>query len=60
MKKISREELRDKLILGENLKLVEALPKKYWENSHIPGAVQMDLRKSCKKQIGFCLIEELK
>ena len=49
MKKISREELRDKLIMGENLKLVEALPKKYWEHSHIPGAVQMDYKEVLQK-----------
>ncbi len=49
MKRISREELRDKLIIHENLKLVEALPKKYWERSHIPGAVQMDYKEVLQK-----------
>lgn len=42
MKRITREELRDNLILGEKLVLVEALPKKYWVESHLPGALQMD------------------
>lgn len=42
MKKISREELRDKLILGEKVILIEALAEKYWRESHLPGALQMD------------------
>ena len=42
MRRISREELRDKLILGEEVVLVEALPEKYWQESHLPGALQMD------------------
>lgn len=42
MKKISRDELRDKLILGEKVVLIEALPEKYWRESHLPGALQMD------------------
>ena len=42
MKQITREELRDKLIMGEPLTLVEALPEKYWKDSHLPGALQMD------------------
>jgi len=39
---ITREELRDKLIMGEAVTLVEALPEKYWRDSHLPGALQMD------------------
>ncbi|GJM14798.1 MAG: hypothetical protein DHS20C13_01250 [Thermodesulfobacteriota bacterium] len=42
MIRISREELRDKLILGEAITLIEALPDKYWQESHLPHALQMD------------------
>ncbi len=42
MRLITREELRDKLIVGEAVTLIEALPKKYWRDSHLPGALQMD------------------
>lgn len=42
MKRITREELRDRLILREDVVLVEALPEKYWKDSHLPGSVQMD------------------
>ena len=42
MKRITREELRDKLILRENIVLVEALPERYWEELHLPGSIQMD------------------
>ena len=42
MKRITREELRNKLILREEVVLVEALPEKYWMESHLPGALQMD------------------
>ena len=42
MRLITREELRDKLILGDAVTLVEALPEKYWQDSHLPGALQMD------------------
>lgn len=42
MKRITREELRDRLILRDDVVLVEALPEKYWNESHLPGSVQMD------------------
>lgn len=42
MIRITREELRDKLILGEAITLIEALPKKYWQESHLPDALQID------------------
>ncbi len=42
MKRITREELRDRLILREDLVLVEALPEKYWNESHLPDSIQMD------------------
>lgn len=49
MKRITREELRDSLIIGDELVLVEALPKEYWEESHLPGAVQMDHKEVIDK-----------
>ncbi len=42
MRRITREELRNNLIMGEHLVLVEALPQEYWSESHLPRAVQMD------------------
>ena len=42
MRRITREELMDKLDSGEALTLVEALPEKYWSEAHLPGALQMD------------------
>jgi len=35
MRLITREELRDKLIMGDAVTLVEALPEKYWRDSHL-------------------------
>ncbi|MEX0998823.1 MAG: rhodanese-like domain-containing protein [Thermodesulfobacteriota bacterium] len=49
MRQISREELRDKLILGEAVTLIEALPEKYWQESHLPGALQMDYTEVADK-----------
>ncbi len=49
MRQISREELRNKLILRESLTLVEALPEKYWRDSHLPGAIQMDYTEVAEK-----------
>ena len=42
MRRITREELRDKLIKGEPITLIETLPIEYWLDSHIPGAIQID------------------
>jgi rhodanese-related sulfurtransferase len=39
--KISREELKRKLDGGEDFVLVEALPRKYWNKSHLPGAINL-------------------
>jgi len=49
MRLITREELRDKLIMGEKVRLVEALPEKYWRDSHLPGALQMDYTEVADK-----------
>ncbi len=49
VRQISREELRNKLILRESLTLVEALPEKYWRDSHLPGAIQMDYTEVAEK-----------
>lgn len=49
MRQISREDLRDKLIMGEALTLVEALPEKYWKDSHLPGALQIDYKEVTEK-----------
>ncbi|MDJ0567507.1 MAG: rhodanese-like domain-containing protein [Pleurocapsa sp. MO_192.B19] len=41
-KTITGEELRTALAKGKNLTLVEALPEKYYQAGHLPGAVQMN------------------
>ena len=41
MRRITREELRDKLDGGHTVTLIEALPEKYWREAHLPGALQM-------------------
>lgn len=49
MRHVSREELRDKLIMGEAITLIEALPEKYWKDSHLPGALQIDYKEITEK-----------
>ena len=58
VRQISREELRNKLILRESLTLVEALPEKYWRDSHLPGAIQMDYTEVAEKAHTSCLIKK--
>jgi rhodanese-related sulfurtransferase len=38
---ISRQDLRAKLDRGDKVILVEALPAKYYEDSHLPGAINI-------------------
>lgn len=42
MRRITRDELREKIEAGHLLTLIEALPEKYWQTAHLPGALQMD------------------
>jgi len=49
VRQISTEELRDKLIMGEAITLIEALPEKYWKDSHLPGALQIDYKEVTEK-----------
>lgn len=39
--KISRDELNAKLDNGEKVILIEALPKKYYMDAHLPGALNI-------------------
>jgi rhodanese-related sulfurtransferase len=39
--KITREELKAKLDRGEDVVLVEALPPMYYEDAHLPGALNL-------------------
>lgn len=39
--KISREELKQKLDTSDDFVLVEALPEKFWNKGHIPGAIKL-------------------
>lgn len=41
IKKIGREALKSKLDRRENVILVEALPAKYFDHSHLPGAINV-------------------
>jgi rhodanese-related sulfurtransferase len=38
---ITRDELKSKLDRGESLVLVEALPEKYFNDAHLPGAINI-------------------
>jgi rhodanese-related sulfurtransferase len=38
---ISREELRAKMERGEDFALLEALPEKSYQRSHLPGAINL-------------------
>ena len=38
---ISREEIKTRLDHGEPITLVEALPVKYFDHSHLPGAINI-------------------
>lgn len=42
MKNISREEIKKILENGGGVTLVEALAERYWEDGHLPGALQLD------------------
>jgi rhodanese-related sulfurtransferase len=39
--KIGREELQDKIDRGESIVVLEALPASYYDEGHLPGAVNM-------------------
>lgn len=41
VKEIGREEIRAKLERGEDVVLVEALGPKYYEDAHLPGAINI-------------------
>ncbi|HYF22943.1 MAG TPA: rhodanese-like domain-containing protein [Caulobacteraceae bacterium] len=41
-KSITREELKRRLGAGEPFVLVEALPAKYFDHAHIPGAIRLN------------------
>ncbi len=38
---IEREELKTRLVRGDDFVLVEALPEKYYRHTHLPGAVNL-------------------
>jgi len=38
---ISRSEIKEKLDKGENIILLEALPPRYYEDMHLPGAINV-------------------
>lgn len=40
-KTITREQIREKLDAGVSMAIVEALPQKYFDAEHIPGAVNI-------------------
>ena len=42
---ISREELYDKIIRGDEFHLFEVLPRMYWRRHHLPGAHSLPLEE---------------
>lgn len=41
MKTISRDELKQRIDAGQRITLVEALPQRYFEAEHLPGAINI-------------------
>lgn len=41
VQRITREDLKAKLDRGDKVALVEALPAKYYEDKHLPGAINI-------------------
>jgi rhodanese-related sulfurtransferase len=41
IKEISREELKAKMDRGDDFVLVEALSRRHFESSHLPGAINL-------------------
>ena len=41
VQRITRGELKEKLDRGDTVALVEALPAKYYEDKHLPGAINI-------------------
>ncbi len=39
--RITREELKAKMDVGEGIVLIEALPPMYYEDAHLPGAINL-------------------
>jgi hypothetical protein len=42
---ISKDELKAKMDRGDNFFLVEALEEKYYQRSHLPGAINLKARR---------------
>lgn len=41
MKTITRDQIKQHLDKGEKIALIEALPEKYYDEGHLPGAIQL-------------------
>jgi rhodanese-related sulfurtransferase len=51
MKKISREELKQKIENEDELKLVEVLGPKYYKKFHLPGAINVPIEEGFEEAI---------
>ena len=49
IRNIDREEVKRLLGKVEKARIVEALPEKYYEQAHIPGALQIDYKEVAEK-----------
>ena len=49
VKTISRMQLKEHIDSGKDLVLVEALPEKYFNEAHLPGAIQIDYTEVSEK-----------
>jgi rhodanese-related sulfurtransferase len=68
VKEISREELKSKLDRGDDFYLVEALSRRHYEMSHLPGAINLPyefvdqaekvLRDKVAEIVVYCISEE--
>lgn len=50
IKVIMREELVEKMELQSEVTIIEALPEKYYDDGHLPGAVQINHDELLEKQ----------
>jgi rhodanese-related sulfurtransferase len=68
VKEITREELKSKLDRGDDFYLVEALSRRHYEMSHLPGAINLPyefvdqaekvLRDKVAEIVVYCINEE--
>jgi len=49
VKTIHRHQIKEQIDNGDNFVLIEALPEKYFNEAHLPGAIQIDYKEVDQK-----------